>query len=296
MAEAQKIQKVSQIRREYVCITPDIARKYLEKNDRNRSVRRQFVRALSRAIAAGEYHYDGNPIKFDWNGSLVDGQHRLIAISEGDTPVYSEVLYGLDPDAIETIDSGISRSCADVLAVSGVVRTNTKMVATAARWVFNYGLGKMWQKGKYTMSNKKVLELVRETPELIEESKFITRLKKPYPLSSGVALFLYHEFRQFDEEGAEKFFLQLFNGENISAKDLVFHLRNILLKQLTARMGRMELSIKVMLTIRCWNLIQSGNKKRVRSEAGLLRDIDSLEYIKIGPDNEEKKKGWKEEG
>lgn len=291
MTEANKLPRINQIRRDYVCITPDIAREYLEHNDRNRSVRRQFVRALARAIAAGEYRYDGNPIKFDWNGSLVDGQHRLIAISEGSTAVHSEVLHGLDPDCIETIDSGISRSCADVLTVSGVVRTNSKMVATAARWVYNYGLGKMWQKGKYTMSNRNVLELVRDTPELIEESKFIAKLKKPYPLSSGVALFLYHEFRQFDEEGAEKFFLQLFKGENISDRDLVFHLRNILLKQLTARMGRMELSIKVMLTIRCWNLIQSGNKKRVRSEAGLLRDIDSLDYIKIGSDNEEKKKG-----
>lgn len=62
-------------------ISPEKAKKFLEKNSNNRNVSRTTVEAYSKDIATGNWDERvGSAISVDENGILRDGQHRLLAI------------------------------------------------------------------------------------------------------------------------------------------------------------------------------------------------------------------------
>ena len=67
-----------------VDITPEMAREYLEKNSHNRRLSERSVRNLATAIKNGEWQVNGEAIKVDKEGNLLDGQHRLSAIEKRD--------------------------------------------------------------------------------------------------------------------------------------------------------------------------------------------------------------------
>ena len=58
----------------------------------------------------GRWNSDaGNIIKFDWDGNLIDGQHRVYAAFELGIPFVTEIQMGLDPKSVEVIDGGLPR-------------------------------------------------------------------------------------------------------------------------------------------------------------------------------------------
>lgn len=106
-----------------ITVTPEIAKEWLGKKTENRKIRIGYVEALSRAIEEGHFLYTGDPIKFDINGNLMDGQHRLSAIVKSNMPLSLEVIEGLPPETYHVIDMGMSRTLADSTGLN-----NTKLV------------------------------------------------------------------------------------------------------------------------------------------------------------------------
>ena len=66
-------------------ISPEEAARFLEKNTNNRALTEQQVRYYAQQMKAGEWTYDGQPIRFAEDGQLLDGQHRLTALVESNT-------------------------------------------------------------------------------------------------------------------------------------------------------------------------------------------------------------------
>lgn len=101
---------------EVVRITPAIARQMLKHNTDNRPLRRTAVENLKNAFARGEYVMSHQGIAFVGE-TLVDGQHRLMAISEMPEGFSVEMLVcrGLDPRAKDVMDIGVKRTAADIL-------------------------------------------------------------------------------------------------------------------------------------------------------------------------------------
>jgi len=80
-------------------IDPVLAKKYLAKNINNRNIRNKWVEHLANAIKRGEWITTHQGIAFNNLGFLADGQHRLHAIIQANTPVQMEKrrLYAEDP-------------------------------------------------------------------------------------------------------------------------------------------------------------------------------------------------------
>ena len=72
-------------------VTPALALEWLEKMGANRSVAQRYVEAFARDMRAGEWTLNGETIKFDVQGRLVDGQHRLWAVVQADVTVEMDV-------------------------------------------------------------------------------------------------------------------------------------------------------------------------------------------------------------
>lgn len=109
-------------------ITPAMAAEWLQFNVHNRKINEPRVNQLVQDILAGRWMLNGETIKFDREGRLLDGQHRLMAVVQAKTAIQSLVMYALDPMAQLTIDIGQQRTTGQQLALAGITNTN----ATAA--------------------------------------------------------------------------------------------------------------------------------------------------------------------
>ncbi len=103
-------------------ITPTMAAKWLkESNTKNRRIRKNHVRALSAAMARGEWVKTHEAIAFDTGGEMVDGQHRLHAVVDSGVTIPCLVVTGLSPLVRRQVDGGAPRTIADRLTISGDV-------------------------------------------------------------------------------------------------------------------------------------------------------------------------------
>ena len=70
------------------------------------------------------FQVNGDTIRIATDGSLLDGQHRLLACVETDMPFTSIVVRGLPSEVRATIDSGSKRTYGDRLSMRGVPSAN----------------------------------------------------------------------------------------------------------------------------------------------------------------------------
>lgn len=95
-------------------ITPEMAKEWMTKNaDDQRRIVYSAVNAMVRDIRNGNWKVTHQGIAFNKAGKLIDGQHRLTAITLAGIPVQMYVTKGVSNDAFVAIDSGRARSTAD---------------------------------------------------------------------------------------------------------------------------------------------------------------------------------------
>jgi hypothetical protein len=116
-------------------LSPEIARRMLERNTRNRKLSEKVILKYLTEIKAGEWRLTPASIGFDDYGTLVDGQHRLHAISRCDRSVPVLITLGLPFAGQEKIDRQRRRSLYDALYLAGhaVMRQEVEIATCLAR-------------------------------------------------------------------------------------------------------------------------------------------------------------------
>ena len=102
-------------------ITPSKAKEYLEHNHINRNINKARVTAYANDMKRGAWQTNGESIKFNKKGELIDGQHRLSAIVLSNVEVATLVLKDIDND-INLYDRGRTRDVKDALIIDGMSR------------------------------------------------------------------------------------------------------------------------------------------------------------------------------
>ena len=110
-------------------ITPEKAKEYLENQFRNRSLRPTKIRDYVRQMKENKWLVNGEPIIFDKSGRLIDGQHRLNAVIEANTPQTFDVRRNVDAAAAASIDTGASRRMYEQLTI-GNITVNSAQLGT----------------------------------------------------------------------------------------------------------------------------------------------------------------------
>lgn len=101
-------------------ITPEIAREMLARNPANRRLSKGRAAIIARDMAEGRWQVNGDAIRLNCDGSLIDGQHRLTACVDAGVPFTTLVVRGLPAEVRTTIDGGAKRSAADRFTIAGV--------------------------------------------------------------------------------------------------------------------------------------------------------------------------------
>lgn len=112
-------------------VTPDYALLILETKLRlNRTISERTVNAYAEMMSRnGQWFVTGQGLTFDWDGFLIDGQHRLWAVVRHDKPVDMLVVRNADPNSIGAIDKGRSRKLADELRMLRGERNHLHLAA-----------------------------------------------------------------------------------------------------------------------------------------------------------------------
>lgn len=110
-------------------ITPEIAKCWLEKNERNPRtfINANVVEAYARDIASGKWILNGEPIVIDEDGYIKNGQHRLKAVVKANKAIMSNVVTGVSRD-VTLWDMGYTRSVAQVTKQQNAICTVARLL------------------------------------------------------------------------------------------------------------------------------------------------------------------------
>ena len=122
-------------------VTPKQAADWLKENKVNRRVRGWWVNALSSMIKRGEWIVTHQGVAFTKDGTLIDGQHRLLAIEDSGIPVDMMVFNDVPKEAYSVLDAGVKRTVSDLTGLekkcAEVARMATKLIAPSSTGIFS---------------------------------------------------------------------------------------------------------------------------------------------------------------
>lgn len=101
---------------EWVKITPKMAAELLGKyNNDNRNIRKLLAARYTHDMETDQFPVTHQGLAFADDGTLIDGQHRLIAIRDSGKPMWMLVSRGFPRDIQQYLDRGARRSPSDFL-------------------------------------------------------------------------------------------------------------------------------------------------------------------------------------
>lgn len=125
-------------------VTPAYAQALMEHWDQERQ-RPMFVKTVNLYAAqmrANQWHLGGTSIKVDTEGKLINGGHRLEALSlqtDWELGFLFDFIWNAHPGEFQTEDQGRNRSRGDLLAAKGFSEYRTQVAAcTGLLWRYQY--------------------------------------------------------------------------------------------------------------------------------------------------------------
>lgn len=246
---------------EVMTITPELAQMILsEWNDRNRPIRLKRVQEYAAAMSAGRWAYTGVPIIFSGQ-RLLDGQNRLQACVKAGVPFDALVVFGAPDDSFAFIDTGASRSAADVFAINKV--TNYTLIAAALPLVIGYethSLGSAFSAS--TLDHDQLYGAYLERVDIQGSAWVADVFKRLAPASIMVAF--HYLCAKKSRALADEFFRQTGDGVGLeSNKTPAYKLRESLILNSSAPEKLPRKSIAA-ITVKAWNAT------RMKRSAGKL--------------------------
>ncbi|MBO4719023.1 MAG: hypothetical protein J5658_04015 [Prevotella sp.] len=264
-------------------ITPEMAREYLTRNNRNRPINKTTVEDYARQIEQGLWKLNGEAIIISSKGNVLDGQHRLKACCMADQPIDSVIIEGVDEELFSTIDTGRARTAGDIFAIDGINNPTRKSSVITAyfnlrRNEATYAPSESIRKVK--VSKQEILDFYRENEELVTQvtsyassSYDHVRLLTISTMGAYI-LYLIHD-RHHPEQKVYDFFCELTGASEIT-NQTVSLLRDALLRNIT-KQRVLTISQRNAYIIKAWNAYITGkelkNLSYNKSQEGQLKMI-----------------------
>lgn len=245
-------------------VSPEMAAFFLEKNTKNRVVRPKVVEAYARVMKIGGWKLTGEAIKFDTEGSLIDGQHRCAAIVQAGVPVTLTIVRGLHPETRAVMDSGVKRQAHDFFQMEGV--KNSATVAAVARLELKLA-------GNKTVTNAELISYVDEHPEVTGAAEVAAALRNHIDINASVLGVAWIHLYELEPERCREFFESIAAHKTEGYGDP----RNALIRRMTTarrQAERLSQEAQLSLVYRAWNAMMAGEqmfKLPIESRFGQVR-------------------------
>jgi hypothetical protein len=241
-----------------VDVDPATARLWLERNPKNRDLRAKEASKYAFDMRNGDWQFTGEPIIFDDDGNLIDGQHRLLGLIEAEVTLPFLVVRGVSDTAQDDIDSGIPRKFADVLKIAG--EPNSNALAAITRKVYEWDQGVRMSTGKVKgnfATNRQLGRCLERYPELRDIARDAKRVAGGCGLPTSAVGLLMYAFSRIDHEDSTFFFDRLADGQGLTEGDPIYRLREKITSERNVR-GTTPYRFLVAITIKAWNAYREG--------------------------------------
>lgn len=208
-----------------------LAKELLLFNHGNRPVTKTHIQTIANAIHNGEWIETGDTVKVSIQGRLIDGQHRLLAISKSNRAVKLDFAFGVEDAAQTRIDVNKVRQAGQNLRMSGMKSGNT--LAAAARVI------KTLQKGHiitdHTVSKHALYDFCMRDDMLQQCAEEASLLRKKLGSQSSAAgicvgLYLLNTAKVPERIYVKGFVQSVDKGANLEENSPILHLRNNLVR------------------------------------------------------------------
>lgn len=239
-------------------VTPEQAAAWLDGNVHNRRLVQRRVDDLTGVILRGEWQLNGDGIRFDANGTLLDGQHRLWAVVLSERAVEMLVVRGLAQSSQETMDLGARRNLGDVLRLRGHRNPGALATVVSYWWRYENGFVRVPSARPSIPQASAVLEA---NPTLVEVVDDTAALVRRFHLPKGVVAAAWYEFHSIDAVRAGQFMQSLLDGKGLLDGDPVLALRHRLERRASGEdrvSSRGDAVVIHALFVKSWNAHRSG--------------------------------------
>lgn len=260
------VAQLSEVNARFVIVTPELAAEWLETaNKVNRPKRKRQVGSLTADMNDELWEQNGEPLVFDTDGIIVNGQHRLTALVESGTTQEFLVVYNVLPRVRSTVDAHTRRTFADDLAMNGVANgvTRETLLRMMLRWDRNGGLtDNSWVATRRLMAARYPTYRDEISDTIGDTVRWLTR----YPGNRIAMRFTYWLLAirlGYDIKRVEKFFSILTIGSQDEFDRMVVRMRDKIAVPVsvasTGRITHMEASLEVFWLIQAWNRWVTGS-------------------------------------
>lgn len=218
----------------YTLITPDIAAQLLERNTENRKPKRRSIAQYARDMADGQWNPDASDLKISRDGTLIDGQNRLMACIEAGVPFPTLLRTGLDKEARDHVDQGVRRTGGDTFRMMGLVDPNNISAAINAReryerTIREYGGRQTANPRRVPMTHAELKSYLEAHPQVENMLNLASTMQREGP---GVPRSIYvaalSMFAESSEKLAREFAQKFIDGESKGTGDPLLSLSRYL--------------------------------------------------------------------
>lgn len=255
----------STIETRVVFITPKLAQDILDdRNTTNRKISKPNLRFLIKEIESGNWHMNGDSIRFNSEGVLTDGQHRLLAIVKTGQTLPFVVITGLDAEVFKTIDVGRKRTGSDVMSIEGI--KNSNQVAAITKFIYAFRVGKYSENRAThrTLSNVELIDYYYTLDEIDKSISFYNQYgrKAQGLLSPSIIGGFHFLMSEIDGEQANEFLSKVCTGVGLEDNSPMTALRNKLIKAKVDKNYKLTNLELLSNIVYAWNKFRKGQTAR----------------------------------
>ena len=200
-------------------ITPQYAGQLMIHNKLNRPLNRTTVEDYKSQMLKGLWVLNGEPIILSDQGTLLDGQHRLVAVQESGVTIQAVIVSGVDESTFATMDTGRNRTISDLFNIEEIPNAAAigSIITSYFRIIRSTGSGDHQDSiRKLKLSKAEILGYYKDNATLLQKIyKFSARCRSKLSvmkISEIGSLYLYlHKMRKHSTDKIEAFFEELVN-------------------------------------------------------------------------------------
>lgn len=240
-------------------VTPEMASDWISHRsyDRNRKISKVIVAKYLQDMKAGRWKTTRQGLIFDTQGKIIDGQHRLSAVANGEMTVAFWVYPNESRDTFEVLDQGYKRLPSHLLALP-----YASAVAAGARYLAVLADEDPWSLPRFNrVTTPEIFQTVYEWPEL---SRYVTRA---YDVRTATSITISPHLAVLAQaartelgtpEKIKSWMDGLVSGDNLAADDPRLHLRNRFTRAYHVLRGNMNRDLNYNLIAKAWNDYAQG--------------------------------------
>lgn len=251
-----------------VTITPEAAATFLSANSRNRAISATRVQNLVRILRTGKWKLTPDAIAIDTEGLILNGQHRLAACLEAAIPIEVLLYVGAEADVRFVTDTGLKRSFAQALHMTGHVNVAQLGAAVSLHYRFSHQMLRLerplgsWTpdrertQGNQSLDHATLLQWEADHPEIDQAvTGYTSQIRHYLPqwkASSHAVLCALTQV--IDNDANVEFMERVIKGEDLRAGDPEYTFRNWI-----TRSGREANQVRTLAVgLKMWNARREG--------------------------------------